>query len=358
MNSDQSVSEYESDTESASECGSETDTASECEVENDSRKIQLEVLTTAFKSRIKEYVLKNLLHIDPKSFLKDAFKLFKVETMKLLRDHNLLKIHTSLKATFSRDKITDVGDIEEEKLTRFFNTKSITFTKSTNLKKVYTTEIVEKTLTKLSEFQLMGSGWSLSKVLVCEVLVDGLYVNNCKCECFNGSSYMPLPKFIENKKATVNIKNEDQKCFLWCVLAALHHDEFSSHWNRVSNYKRYQNELNMKNIDYPVSLQQIERFEKQNNEISINVYSFSHSPRKQQDENGSESDSEEVESNNSRKKPKYSEKRGYAIYPIRLTKNVKPKHIHLLLISNADLKGGGGETLTLHRYLNKMKIQK
>ena len=37
-----------------------------------------------------------------------------------------------------------------------------------------------------------------------------------------GSSYFPLPDWITNKKAIVNIENKDDKCFRWCVLRYLY----------------------------------------------------------------------------------------------------------------------------------------
>ena len=38
-----------------------------------------------------------------------------------------------------------------------------------------------------------------------------------------GGSYIITPKWITNKKATINVKNDDNECFKWSVLAALHH---------------------------------------------------------------------------------------------------------------------------------------
>lgn len=98
-----------SDTATASEIGmsmSESESDSETSSE---KKISFVVLKYAFKSRIKEYVLKNILHIDPKKFLDDAFMLFELETQKLLHAHKFLKIHTSLKLSFVKQKIEDDG---------------------------------------------------------------------------------------------------------------------------------------------------------------------------------------------------------------------------------------------------------
>ena len=35
-----------------------------------------------------------------------------------------------------------------------------------------------------------------------------------------GDTWISLPKELANKKAIINMKNEDHKCFLWCVLRA------------------------------------------------------------------------------------------------------------------------------------------
>lgn len=82
---------------------------------------------------------------------------------------------------------------------------------------------------------------------------------------------MELPDKIRFTGGIVNIKNDDQKCFLWSILAALH--PVSSHSERIAQYRDYENELNMKDIEYQVSLTKLEKFEKENL-ISVNVFGF------------------------------------------------------------------------------------
>ena len=36
-----------------------------------------------------------------------------------------------------------------------------------------------------------------------------------------GNSWIPLPEAISKKKAVINMKNEDDECFKWCVTRAL-----------------------------------------------------------------------------------------------------------------------------------------
>lgn len=83
--------------------------------------------------------------------------------------------------------------------------------------------------------------------------------------------YHPLPPKIQHLKGIINIQNQDDKCFLWCVLAAIHPVNHNPH--RVQHYLPFQDELNMNGISFPTPLSQIKKFEEQN-KISINVFGF------------------------------------------------------------------------------------
>ena len=67
---------------------------------------------------------------------------------------------------------------------------------------------------KISEFQEQGSGWSLQCIL-------HLTVNINKYNPMRAGSFIPLPDVIKNRKACVNVKNDDNECFKWAVLAGL-----------------------------------------------------------------------------------------------------------------------------------------
>ena len=55
-----------------------------------------------------------------------------------------------------------------------------------------------------------GSGFSLDRILECQL-------NIATYDVIGGSSNPPLPKYIQSKNATVNIKNKDNKNFLYCL---------------------------------------------------------------------------------------------------------------------------------------------
>ena len=74
-----------------------------------------------------------------------------------------------------------------------------------------------------------------------------------------GSSYIPLPDWLAKKKAIINPKNLDMKCFKWSVIAALKWREIDSNHQRVSKLQRY-DDLDWNGINFPVSTKDITKF--------------------------------------------------------------------------------------------------
>ena len=64
---------------------------------------------------------------------------------------------------------------------------------------------------KLADYQRNSSGWYFKEVISFEIhIVD--------YKPMKGSSYIPLPDFLFRKNAIINIKNKDDKCFLFFVI--------------------------------------------------------------------------------------------------------------------------------------------
>ena len=85
-----------------------------------------------------------------------------------------------------------------------------------------------------------------------------------------GSSYIPLPDWLAKKKAILNPKNLDEKCFKWAVIAALKWGEIDSYSERISKLRHYENEFDWSGMKYPVSDKDISKFET-TNRIGVNV---------------------------------------------------------------------------------------
>lgn len=92
-----------------------------------------------------------------------------------------------------------------------------------------------------------------------------------KYKAIRGSSYIPLPPKLRNKKGLINIRNDDDECFRWCHLAYLHPVEKNP--QRVTKYKQHLDEVNYKNITFPVKLDSIPKIEKMN-DIHFNIYIY------------------------------------------------------------------------------------
>ena len=94
-----------------------------------------------------------------------------------------------------------------------------------------------------------------------------------KYDPMRASSYLPSPKELKAKQRCVNTENNDEKCFLWSILASLHPLQYRNHLDRFSKYREYEDDLNMSRIQYPTDRKDISKFEHQNN-ISVNVYGY------------------------------------------------------------------------------------
>ena len=55
-----------------------------------------------------------------------------------------------------------------------------------------------------------------------------------KTSLIRENSYIKSPKWIANKKAIINPKNEDNRCFEYSIVVALHHKEIKNHPERIS----------------------------------------------------------------------------------------------------------------------------
>ena len=60
-----------------------------------------------------------------------------------------------------------------------------------------------------------GSGWIVESI-------KSQYINILTYQPLSGSSYINLPAELRSpKKGLINVKNKDQKCFLWCHVGIL-----------------------------------------------------------------------------------------------------------------------------------------
>ena len=68
----------------------------------------------------------------------------------------------------------------------------------------------------------------------------------------------------------INPQNDDEECFKWSVIAADRWMDIGSHPERVSNLKEFADNYDWSELEFPVSIKDIGKFETRNN-ISVNV---------------------------------------------------------------------------------------
>ena len=114
---------------------------------------------------------------------------------------------------------------------------------------------------QIEERYFEGSGLSLDRILHMDLHI---YMTKVK----KGACHKALPF---KTKAVINVKNNDEKCFLWSLLAALH-PPVNDSVSRVTSYKKYESEIKIEK--YPVHITDIPKIEMDNN-LRINVFEVS-----------------------------------------------------------------------------------
>uniref|UniRef100_A0ABD2XIE7 Transposable element P transposase n=1 Tax=Trichogramma kaykai TaxID=54128 RepID=A0ABD2XIE7_9HYME len=176
---------------------------------DDELRIKWEDVKSAFSCRIRTGQIVNFKHKDATAFLEDAFTIFEERIKETLTKHSMIKVNVELAAeymTLNKDGEFIFGD-------KYFNTKNEHISQSTDLGEWFISNVKEPILKQMEEFEEEGSGWALSKIL-------HLLVNINKYNPSRVGSYIPLPDTIAKKEACVNVKNFDDFCFKWAILAA------------------------------------------------------------------------------------------------------------------------------------------
>ena len=94
-----------------------------------------------------------------------------------------------------------------------------------------------------------------------------------------GGSYIDSPKWLKDKKSTINPKNNDDKCFQYAIKLALNLHKINRDPQRISKIKPFINQYNWKDIDFPPTNKDWKKFEL-NNEVALNILYIPHNNRK------------------------------------------------------------------------------
>ena len=246
---------------------------------------------SAFRNFTNQYVMSNNnLGLGPKKFLEYA----KPPIINIFNSNRNIKTMLYLHVLMKRYQPED----PDPKIEKFaFHSKGLKLIlEGTDENETYD-EMKDEILEEINKTEIAeGSGWVFVKV-------EKLVLHTTRWEPVNAGSYIELPQELKNKKAIINMKNQDDKCFMWSVLRALNPKDKNA--ERIDNdLKSKVDTLNMEGIQYPVSFRGIDRFEHLNPEISISVLGYNEEEK---------------------------------VYPLKVSKYTGCKHdIVLLLIKNGE----------------------
>ena len=106
-----------------------------------------------------------------------------------------------------------------------------------------------------------------------------LYYDFNKISLNRGGSYIESPKWLKDKKSTINPKNKDHKCFQYAVTLALNLDRIKRDHPRISKLKPFIDQYNWKYIEFPTTSKDWKKFEL-NNEVALNILYVLNNTRK------------------------------------------------------------------------------
>ena len=170
---------------------------------------------------------------------------------------------------------------------KFVETLQVKFVKHSNDKKILkngyfnsTTDLIinetdiksaiqasqQQILNKIAQWISEGSGWTIQSI-------ENHYINIVNYNPLKGSSYIELPQELQNSaKGLINMKNKDNECFRWCHIR--HSNPQDKDPQRIKKTdKQYIEKLDYSSIEFPVTVKQINKIEKQNN-IRINLFGY------------------------------------------------------------------------------------
>ena len=147
----------------------------------------------------------------------------------------------------------------------YFNSTADLIINETDIKLVIQAS-QQQILNKIAQWISEGSGWTIQSI-------ENHYINIVNYNPLKGSSYIKLPQELRNSaKGLINMKNKDNECFRWCHIRHLNPQDKDPQRIKKTD-KQCIEKLDYSSIEFPVTVKQINKIEKQNN-ICINLFGY------------------------------------------------------------------------------------
>ena len=166
----------------------------------------------ALKKRAKSFEVAVVESRDPAKQLYLTTTDVAKELESLLLREGGMKTQVTLHITFKKKKLRYGNEGQQEEVfeykNAYFNSKAFTILNKEEIIDALD-KAAEEINNKIAVWLSEGSGWTIEVIL-------RHYVNIVKYLPLRGNSYLPLPVELRHpKRGLINLKNKDDKCFLW-----------------------------------------------------------------------------------------------------------------------------------------------
>ena len=109
--------------------------------------------------------------------------------------------------------------------------------------------------------------------------INFFYYNFNKTNIYRDESYIDSPKWLKDKKSTINPKNKDHKCFQYVAATLALNFDINNHPEKISKIRLFIDQYNWKDIDFPPTNKDWKKFEV-NNKVALNILYIPYNTRK------------------------------------------------------------------------------
>ena len=203
------------------------------------------------KGVVQSFELENI------SFTKDPRMLFATsqnslteKSAEILQQKGPFKAYLTLRVDLKKRFLLDGGEAYEF-AQPYFNSRTTIILNRLEIRGFYD-NAVEEILNRIARWISKGSGWVIQRIL-------NLYFNVVSYVPLKGRSYFPLPEELRHsRKGLINLKNTDNRCFLWCHVRHLH--PLKKDPQRVTlKDKEIAKTLNYSGVTFPVTIRDMDK---------------------------------------------------------------------------------------------------
>ena len=217
-------------------------------------------------------------------------------------------------------------DQTDDEAVRWFNSNMETLEQMDQFDEVYSRQS-SKIWTEIGNFTAHGSGWIIKNV-------EGITIDISSYRPFyhvGCEQNIPVPTQIRNSKATINVRNTQDRCFQYSTICSAYYHKVKKSGKKtteVSSYKKYFNRFNFQGMKFPLEWKEknFKKFEAMNPKFALNILCLKTYQKNPEKRDGS-----------SKPKPR----RSFPIHCYRTSphaRNVKRKNLFILCLYNPSEK--------------------